>query len=136
MNGATANAPYRAWEDENPDEARQMTADAADAEGGRDWHDNFKTKVFDLGDFRASKDSDNNDKDNGKGKDSTEGAKRPLMDPVQRDEESTFGVRLAKFEEHFKEVKESVDAFLMQELGFRVEGMEFVKGRQGVTAVG
>lgn len=137
MNGAKGEALYRCWAEDNPEEKREMVEKAESQ--GKDWKDNFKTRVFDLGDFRQGASSDpfcESSGDKGKGKDAeVRQVKRPLMDPVQPGEESPFGVRQGKFEAHFREVKEAVDRFLLVELGFRAGGMEFVK-REGITAIG
>ncbi|KAL9621268.1 MAG: hypothetical protein Q9160_004289 [Pyrenula sp. 1 TL-2023] len=139
MNGAEGEALYRCWGEENEEEWREMVENAR-GDGGRggDWRSNFKTKVLDLGAFRpGSRPPRPQIAADQQGKNPKEG---PLMDPVQPDQQSTataaFGVRQARFEEHFDEVKEAVDGFLSVELGFEVERMAFERGRSGVGPVG
>ncbi|KAL9115515.1 MAG: hypothetical protein Q9227_000836 [Pyrenula ochraceoflavens] len=133
LNGATEQSPFDVWIDENPDEARDMQEQAQ--REGRDWKRNFKTKIWELGVYlNPSTTSGAADVTSG----CTDGVVRvplPLMDPVQPSEESAFGVRLAKFEKHFQDIKKAVNGFLLAELSFDVESMEFVR-KEGVTAIG
>lgn len=137
MNGAEGEALFRVWGDENPDERREM--EMVENASGKPWRANFKTKVRDLGAFRprSARPLEAAAVVDEQGRLISKVKEGPLMDPVQRDQEkATFGVRQARFEEHFEEVKEAVDGFLDVELGFEVGKMEFVRGREGVTAVG
>lgn len=53
------------------------------------------------------------------------------MDPVQPGETNLLGVRLAKFEEAFGQVKMAIDQFLLLELRWDVQHRRFVKNWNG-----
>jgi hypothetical protein len=115
LNNANPEEPYVKWAEENPNEAEAIKTMAKE---DQDWKKSFSTKVLDLSAFGES-----------------EKLGRPHLDPVQPGG-GVFGVRMAKFEKAFADIKDSVNGFLLKELKFTVEGMRFLKTNRHNTVDG
>lgn len=108
LDSAPAGAPYRSWEEDNPDEAESMKEKATAQ--GLDWKANFKCTIEKLRKF-----------------DDAHRQGEPLMDPVRPEngEDNIFGVRMAAFEKHMVRIQKAVDRFLLMELGYDVTRKKF-----------
>lgn len=124
IDSADHSLPYVCWADENPEEYSDLKANCPVTHPDL-WKSNFKSKIIELYRYVPRE----------------PGQAKVLMDPVQPGEKNVLGIKYAKFEEAYTQVKTAVDRFLLVELRYSVEERKFirnVKGRggNGVPAAG
>jgi hypothetical protein len=128
LDGADPDAPYEAWAEENPEEAdnfkRAAKAGSEDskadekhyqhlaaADEANAWKKFFDAKVLDLSNYSHVQGSE---------------PTTALLDPIQPNQTSAFGVRYERFEKAFEQIKAAINSFLLREFGFDTEEMVFV----------
>jgi hypothetical protein len=113
VDNADHEAPYLSWADENPEEYEDLKAKRSN--DNEAWKQNFKSNIIELNTYCVAADQ----------------KATALMDPVQPGEKNVLGVRHAKFEEAYGQVKMAIDQFVLVELRWNVQQRKPVKNGKG-----